>query len=142
MTCGICPNITDSVNNHHVIPQAAGGTDGPTIDICANCHDAVHAEISRLLRIYRKEGRVGTINWSPRTRDEYRIAEHVILTGVKGILDFENSPNKQYKITITVSRDMHRKIVSLKRFLKVKTLPDAIRACIEIVLNKVHATRP
>jgi len=30
------------VNEHHEIPQAAGGVNGPTINICTECHDAVH----------------------------------------------------------------------------------------------------
>lgn len=141
MKCGICPVEHTSKNSHHIVPQAAGGTDGPTIDICANCHDAVHAEISRILKVYRKEGRIGTVLWKPKHPDEYQIAEFVILTGVKGILDFENSPDKMYKITVSVSADVHKKLISLKRVLKVKSLPETLRACITIVLNRLQANK-
>jgi len=30
------------INAHHIIPQAAGGSAGPVINICAQCHDGIH----------------------------------------------------------------------------------------------------
>jgi hypothetical protein len=40
--CFVCSEPA-SINEHHVVPQAKGGTDGPTVDLCANCHTRVHS---------------------------------------------------------------------------------------------------
>lgn len=29
-------------NRHHIVPCAAGGRDGPTVDVCSDHHDALH----------------------------------------------------------------------------------------------------
>lgn len=41
-SCPLCKNSMILVNEHHIIPQAAGGSTGPTIYICAMCHDGLH----------------------------------------------------------------------------------------------------
>lgn len=40
--CPLCKSSMVLVNEHHVTPQAAGGANGPTINICAMCHDGLH----------------------------------------------------------------------------------------------------
>ncbi len=44
VVCAGCRVMTTAAlsHEHHVIPQAAGGTAGPTERICADCHGAVH----------------------------------------------------------------------------------------------------
>ena len=39
--CYIC-NKHRLVENHHLIPQARGGKDGPQRHICVECHDKAH----------------------------------------------------------------------------------------------------
>ena len=40
--CPLCSGSMILVNGHHIIPQAAGGSAGPVINICAQCHDGIH----------------------------------------------------------------------------------------------------
>lgn len=40
--CPLCKNSMILVNSHHIVPQAAGGSSGPVIDVCAQCHDGIH----------------------------------------------------------------------------------------------------
>ena len=40
--CPLCKSNMILVNEHHIIPQATGGSMGPTVNICALCHDALH----------------------------------------------------------------------------------------------------
>lgn len=42
--CHICTSVVPITfeQEHHVIPQAAGGTDGPTRQLCAGCHQNLH----------------------------------------------------------------------------------------------------
>ena len=39
--CWVC-GLTTSLEEHHMIPRAYGGQDGPTITLCAGCHSSVH----------------------------------------------------------------------------------------------------
>lgn len=40
--CWICGNKS-SLEEHHIIPSAYGGRNGPTITLCAICHSAIHS---------------------------------------------------------------------------------------------------
>lgn len=40
--CWIDRTVDTSLHDHHVIPQAAGGRDGPQVRICSDCHNAIH----------------------------------------------------------------------------------------------------
>lgn len=41
--CARCPNLTDSIESHHVVPLQYGGKQrGQQILICGNCHTDVH----------------------------------------------------------------------------------------------------
>lgn len=41
--CATCPNITSSIEDHHVVPLCYGGKkNGLTVSICGNCHTTVH----------------------------------------------------------------------------------------------------
>ena len=55
-TCSVCSS-TDSIDEHHLIPQAYGGARGPTVDLCANCHALVH-KAARNPRALRDVGNV------------------------------------------------------------------------------------
>ena len=39
--CIVC-GCKESLHEHHVIPRAYGGTNGPTVILCANHHNLVH----------------------------------------------------------------------------------------------------
>ena len=39
--CYLCPN-TFTLEEHHEIPQASGGKNGPTHWLCASCHSGIH----------------------------------------------------------------------------------------------------
>lgn len=40
--CPLCNKKKAIINEHHEIPRASGGENGPTIFICSECHDALH----------------------------------------------------------------------------------------------------
>lgn len=39
--CWVCPS-KDGLNDHHVIPQAYGGVNGPQVTLCATHHTFIH----------------------------------------------------------------------------------------------------
>ena len=40
--CWVCGSI-ESKHDHHVIPRCYGGNNGPTVTVCANHHNLIHA---------------------------------------------------------------------------------------------------
>lgn len=47
--CKICDEQVAIADEHHVIIQAAGGKHKGTVDLCANCHLAIHAQAVNIL---------------------------------------------------------------------------------------------
>lgn len=39
--CWICLSPS-SLHEHHIVPRAYGGSDGPTVTLCATCHNGIH----------------------------------------------------------------------------------------------------
>lgn len=56
--CWICnrdfvsvAGVTTAVaNEHHVVPRSLGGTNGPTVSLCSEHHDLMHAVAEQLVR--------------------------------------------------------------------------------------------
>ena len=42
-TCPICNREDVITTKHHLIPIHKKGKDGPTVDLCTDCHDQIHA---------------------------------------------------------------------------------------------------
>ena len=42
--CWVC-GVDESIHEHHIIPRSAGGINGPTVDLCAVCHNAIHKNV-------------------------------------------------------------------------------------------------
>jgi len=47
--CPLCDRKKPIIHEHHEIPRATGGTSGPTIFLCGECHEAVHTCARRVL---------------------------------------------------------------------------------------------
>lgn len=49
--CHVCGSVVPITfeQQHHVVPQAAGGTDGETLQLCAGCHANTHRLADMLL---------------------------------------------------------------------------------------------
>lgn len=41
--CWVCGS-REGLNEHHVVPQSCGGTNGPTVTLCAAHHTVIHTE--------------------------------------------------------------------------------------------------
>lgn len=47
--CFICTVQTPILDEHHIIPQFAGGQAGPTVHLCSTCHSGIHRQALNLL---------------------------------------------------------------------------------------------
>jgi len=56
--CFLCPDNAPkhaTLEAHHVVMQAAGGRELPTINICSNCHDNLHKQALNVLSSRKTE---------------------------------------------------------------------------------------
>ncbi len=40
--CPLCGRDVPRLTIHHLVPRSRGGRGGPTVEICPDCHDAIH----------------------------------------------------------------------------------------------------
>jgi len=40
--CEICSRYFEGLEEHHIVFRSSGGSSGPTIEICQQCHRLVH----------------------------------------------------------------------------------------------------
>lgn len=60
--CASCGSTTE-IHEHHLVPRVRGGENGPTIWLCATCHESVHglcADNFTLMKIGRDKVRAAT----------------------------------------------------------------------------------
>ena len=55
--CHVCGD-TRNMHEHHIVPRNAGGLHGPTVWLCANCHNAIHhcADLKVSVKTYNQRG--------------------------------------------------------------------------------------
>lgn len=103
--CFVCMERFSDVANpgtaireeHHVIPQAAGGTDGPTVSVCLHHHDLLHKIATRM---YRK------LDWQDLiVREPVGILQRLAFLAQKAA-DAQtltaNDPNKRVKVLLSL----------------------------------------
>lgn len=85
-------------NYHHIVPQANGGTDGPTVTLCSAHHDLLHAIATQILAQKPYENLLGGIVWQERRRVLY-LASVV----VRSTLAVANDPNKRAQVALVMT---------------------------------------
>lgn len=104
--CWVCGTLMlDSRHNHHLIPRAFGGLNGPTVDICADDHNVLHR-----LALRRADDPSVILALLGKPRLAYltnvvRYAREVT----------KNNKNKRFQLSVTLSGDTGRKLADIKR---------------------------
>ncbi len=123
--CWVCRSA-QGINNHHVIPQAYGGVDGPQVTLCATHHTVIHTQALRAPDTWHA---AMSANHTPE-----QIGKLVQLTGLihkarHATANSERPMQMQHKFTKTRSR----KIRELKFLLGCSSLTATLDSCIDIV---------
>jgi hypothetical protein len=115
---------------HHVIPRQAGGTDGPTVSLCASHHNLLH----RIALLLGKKGREGNIYkaLSGETDPEQRrkimeLATHVY-NAFKAV---ENDPNRRFLCTISLTTQQASAIDHIKKIRGLRSREQVILFALE-----------
>lgn len=124
-------------NQHHVVPQAAGGTDGPTVTLCSSHHDLLHwvaekASSHRRLRndFQRLAGEIDNLlNGLPGAAKARVIYLADIVT--RAFAATANDPNKRTGISVNATPELLSKLDALKRALGVRSRESALVLIVE-----------
>ena len=49
--CFICLEQTPILDEHHVWPQLADGSSGPTVNLCSRCHSGIHRQALNIVAV-------------------------------------------------------------------------------------------
>lgn len=123
--CWCCP-ATTGLHQHHVIPQAYGGVDGPTVTVCGGCHTTVHT--AALKAPHQWTALIPTAN-----QDKFLQLIQIIY---RARMATKNSPNKPMKMQLEFSVERTKKIRQLKALLGVSSLSSVIDRCIDKVYDQ------
>jgi hypothetical protein len=115
--------------DHHIIPQAYGGTDGPLVSLCDSHHTAVHKiavalknqkPYQHLLGTY-DQGQINKLLWLATRIQEAELATR-------------NDPNKRMQVVVTLDGLMRAKLDALVNiYPSAKGRAELIRTAIEFL---------
>lgn len=114
--CWVCSVKNVSFNAHHIIPRNAGGTNGPQVQICSECHDglhhAAHLVISADDYSLKPDAKQ---RW--RTTESKQRADFLIRLVINSQSLAAKSDNKTTLVTVKLSGEHDRKLTYLSRRL-------------------------
>lgn len=109
LKCVICGAKNHSIQLHHVVLQATGGTDMPTVPLCSNCHTALHKLILQSISKRPKQIKYFT--------DEQMLqAKPLAEIAIVHIRRARENPNKTQLVNLGIKTE--RRIVEILHLLK------------------------
>lgn len=124
-------------HEHHVIPRAYGGSDGPTITLCSGDHSLMHDVALKLINGKSHFTLTAGLKPEPLSRLLY------LATRVQVAHDYaSNDANKKFPIVVGLDRKTNEMLKELVKFKRVKGGRQAvIRELIVSEFNRVFLRR-
>jgi hypothetical protein len=121
---------------HHIIPRAAGGADGPTVDICDKHHTILH-KIALRLSSGKPHFDLVTGEDAERRKKLYWLATRVF----NAFQATANDPNKQAAVFISVDHKQRAMVAALmKIYPNLKSREDVYSFALETLFAR-HFSR-
>lgn len=123
--CYCCPieraDILQPVEGHHVIPVEYGGPeDGTKVDICASCHDLVHAEAEHLAKTGSFEGEL--------TNKQEILAKYILQAKLRFMASGkEKADSARNMMQVSFTKEELLIAHDLKKKLGFKSLPRMVK---------------
>lgn len=105
-SCYVCDVVVAVSQEHHVVPQSRGGTDGPTVVLCPTCHTATHSAARAMIAGKSPDKYLGYLDHDQRSRAMLLVKSIVL---VETTLEDTRNPHPM----LAVSLDHHCYIVAL-----------------------------
>ena len=125
-SCWVCGS-RDGLNDHHVVPQAYGGTNGPQVTLCASHHTVIHQVA--LTEPHRWTEQLD----DPRTRGKLEQLVTIIYRARIACKGVEKPMQINHKLNMSRSR----KLRELKVLLGVSSLNAALDKCIDVIYDQL-----
>lgn len=100
-------------NEHHVIPRAYGGVDGPTVSLCSADHDMLHLLAQKL--IASKDGEAEAILRRVEQQSVLRL-QYLATRIVMAHTLLNDDPNKLKPLNLKLTGDISAKLDKLAKF--------------------------
>lgn len=142
--CWICRGIlSDSGgaqqlirHEHHIVPRAFGGADGPTVTLCTGDHSLLHNVGLKLI------SNKSYFTLTSRLKPEVLERVLYLATRVKIAHDYaKGDPNKFYPIVFKLDNETKEQLDQLKNFHKATNRQDLIKSLIKSEFKRVFQRR-
>ena len=119
--CWVCHDAS-SLHEHHIIPQAYGGVDGPTVTLCATCHNGVH---------HVADGRVDMQPTSWNETERLHRAQWLVSAIAQARIVASKSANKRVIVTLELSANEAKMLDRIKQSIGSTSRVDTLRTLLK-----------
>lgn len=127
--CWVCPS-KDGLNDHHVIPQAYGGVNGPQVTLCATHHTFIHAVALR--PVAQREPAVMEHTQNLEQRGKLLQLIELIARAKAATKGMERPMMVQQKF----NKERSRKLRELKHLLGQSSIQATLEACVDRIYDQ------
>lgn len=127
--CWVCPS-KDGLNDHHVVPQAYGGVNGPQVTLCATHHTFIHAVALKPLA--QRESMVLEHTQKPDQQSKLLQLTDLIARARAATKGMEKPMMVQHKF----NKERSRKLKELKHLLGRNSIPATLEQCVDLVYDQ------
>jgi transcription initiation factor IIE alpha subunit len=101
MNCYICNKELPQAfkHTHHILPQAVGGKEGATVDLCSGCHNNLH----RIIEIIMNKDSIQAKDIANQYYMDSNVVERILdlaQIAVKQILQYDKNPTDDSPVEI------------------------------------------
>lgn len=133
--CSICESIVEIPHYHHVVPQARGGTDGPTVVLCPSCHNCLHA--NALGVISKIKGNKKSLKSYWKTSELEERAKPYLQVLVKALLmPLPDKVKRKHQLTAQVSTEVFMMLKHLQKDLGLSSMEKTVLYCVHEILRE------
>lgn len=136
--CWVCKaHFTDSGgkenrHEHHLVPSAYGGRDGPTVSLCDGHHNKLHRIAECLMR---NKPHFVLLKGEPQAH--VRPLMYLANVVKNAWLEVRNDPNKAASVMLVLNREQRLMIDKLKAvYPKAKSRPAVLAIALQTLYNK------
>lgn len=124
-------------NDHHLVPQNAGGTDGPLVSLCADHHNTLHRIAERM---HIAQGFLDLLSGEPR--DQSLRLVWLATVCYKSEKAVEDDPNKHLGLSIKVSTEEVAVIDALRKRYNNVSRKDLILLGLRLLAKNLENGKP
>jgi len=134
MACRICLTQCAVLHSHHTVPRSRGGDSSLQIDLCANCHNLLHAEaVHRTARIRNSKLKVRRFWRNPE--DEHRAQPFLATLVAALVAPLPAGCKRLHLLSVSVPTPVLDQVRFLQNDLAIPSLEQTLAYCVNYTLS-------